>query len=98
MTNLYKDSTFGSSLSLGCPKSQRPRGLLFGFLGSGIFGWRRDLAHGASKRFLVTIGAMLARGVDELLALGSGVGLFSFGFGHGVNLRDLLACREVRHV
>jgi hypothetical protein len=40
---------------------------------------------------------MLARGVDELLTLGSGVGLFGLGFRHGLSLADLAACREVRH-
>lgn len=60
-------------------------------------GCRRHLFKDLAERVFVAIRAVFSRGVDELLALGARVGLFRFGFCHGLSLPDL-ACREVRHV
>ena len=72
-----------------------------GFLGL-CHGRRRDLAHGTPEGVPVLVGAMLARRLDELLALGARV-RGSRGFCHGASrwrstltLAYSLAYREVR--
>lgn len=79
------------------PSASRPGSLSFagGLLGL-LRGRGSNLAHGRSEGGFVTIRAVLARGVQELLALASGVGGL-FGFCHALSLADLSAPSEVRH-
>jgi hypothetical protein len=54
----------------------------------------RNLSKCFSKRNLpAVIRSVFFGGVDELLALCSCVGLFSFGFGHELSLADLTRSR-----
>lgn len=67
-----------------------------GLLGFGG-GCRRDLANGTPESILAAVSAMLARGINELLALALAVVGGRFALGHEATLVDLLAYREVRH-
>ena len=79
-----------------CAVIQRSAFRFFGFLRlpDGRFGQRIE---GAVESLWALVCFEFARLVDELLALRSRVGLFDFGFRHGLSLADLAACHEVRH-